>query len=414
MKKSIILCVDDEASVLSALRILLSDTLEGKHTIEIAESGEEALEVCEELRREGLEISVIISDFIMPGMNGDELLVRLQKISSNTVKIMLTGQSDIQGVKRAINEANLYRFLEKPFNNSDLMLTVKSALEAYHRERELELRNRELETINNSLEQLVKDRTSALNKSLSVIKKDLTLAKKIQKSILTVKPALFKELNIHSTYIPMSEVGGDFYDISKVNEHTYRIFQADATGHGVQAAMITMAVKGIFDNIKNFDLETSQIMDIFNNEYMNKYESLNSFMTAVLIDINVQNHTLQYVSAGHPAAVLIKSSQEQMYLKSTGKMIGILKNINYKSAVLDFTLADRLYVFTDGLFEEFNWEKEEFGEEKLYSILAENNHLTFEEVVKKALTGLQQFLEGRELQDDITMLGIELKNNYEK
>ncbi len=410
MKKSIILCVDDETSVLSALRILLSDTLEGKHTIEIAESGEEALEVCEELKREGLEISVIISDFIMPGMNGDELLVRLHTISSNTVKIMLTGQSDIQGVKRAINEANLYRFLEKPFDNSDLMLTVKSALEAYHRERELELRNRELETINNSLEQLVKDRTSALNKSLSVIKKDLTLAKKIQKSILTVKPALFnKELNIHSTYIPMSEVGGDFYDISKVNEHTYRIFQADATGHGVQAAMITMAVKGIFDNIKSFDLETSQIMDIFNNEYINKYESLNSFMTAVLIDINVQNHTLQYVSAGHPAAVLIKSNKEQMYLKNTGKMIGILKNINYKSVILDFTAEDRLYVFTDGLFEEFNSEKEEFGEEKLYSILAENNDLTFEEVVKKALNGLEQFLEGKELQDDITLLGIELK-----
>ena len=101
--------------------------------------------------RDGLEISVVISDFIMPGMNGDELLVRLQSISPNTVKIMLTGQSDIQGVKRAINELILYRFLEKPFNNSDLMLTTKSALEAYHRERELELRNKELETMNNNL-----------------------------------------------------------------------------------------------------------------------------------------------------------------------------------------------------------------------------------------------------------------------
>lgn len=409
MNKSIILCVDDEATVLTALRIVLGDTLEGNHTIEIAESGEEALEVCEDLMRDGLEISVVISDFIMPGMNGDELLVRLQSISPNTVKIMLTGQSDIQGVKRAINEANLYRFLEKPFNNSDLMLTTKSALEAYHRERELELRNKELETMNNNLEQLVKERTFALNQSLKVIKEDLTLAKKIQKSILTVKRDLFNELNIHSTYLPMSEVGGDFYDISKVNDHTYRIFQADATGHGVQAAMITMAVKGIFDNIRSFELETSEIMDIFNNEYINKYETINSFMTAILIDINVKNQTLQYVSAGHPAALLIKSNGEQIHLKNTGKMIGIIKNVKYKSEKFSFNTKDRLYVFTDGIFEEFNSKEEEFGEETLKSILVDNNHLPFDEIIKIALIQVEKFLGGNEMQDDITFLGIEYK-----
>ena len=56
-------------------------------------------------------------------------------------------------------------------------------------------------------------------------------------------------------------------------------------------------------------------MDIFNNEYINKYETINSFMTAILIDINIKNQTLEYVSAGHPAALLIKSSGEQIHLK---------------------------------------------------------------------------------------------------
>ena len=88
----------------------------------------------------------------MPSMNGDELLVRLHAISPKTVKIMLTGQSDLHGVKRAINEANLYRYLEKPFNNSDMMLTAKSALHTYQQERELELKNQELKIANNHLE----------------------------------------------------------------------------------------------------------------------------------------------------------------------------------------------------------------------------------------------------------------------
>lgn len=162
MSKGIILCVDDDVTVLNALRTMLANAFEGRHTIEIAESGEEALDICEELKLKGRELTVVISDFIMPSMRGDELLIRIHEISPNTIKIMLTGQSDVQGVKRAINEANLYRFLEKPFDNSDMILTAKSAVHSYHQERELERRNKELESINNHLEQLVKERTNEL------------------------------------------------------------------------------------------------------------------------------------------------------------------------------------------------------------------------------------------------------------
>ena len=98
----------------------------------------------------------------MPGMRGDELLVRMHEKTPRTVKIMLTGQSDLDGVKRSINEANLYRFLEKPFNNADLALTAKSALHTYRQGLELEKRNAELERINAHLESLVAERTAEL------------------------------------------------------------------------------------------------------------------------------------------------------------------------------------------------------------------------------------------------------------
>ena len=136
MKKCVLLCVDDDRTVLSALRTLLSKTLGDDVTVEVAESGQEALEVHQELAEAGQHIGVVISDFIMPGMRGDELLVRIHEKSPHTIKIMLTGQSDLEGVKRSINEANLYRFLEKPFNNADFVLTAKSALHAYNQDRE--------------------------------------------------------------------------------------------------------------------------------------------------------------------------------------------------------------------------------------------------------------------------------------
>jgi DNA-binding NtrC family response regulator len=127
---TIILCVDDDKTVLTALRTLLSNTMGTTCRVEIAESGQEAIEIVEELAAEGQEVGLVISDFIMPHMRGDELLVRLHERRPQMVKIMLTGQSDFAGIKRVINEANLYRFIEKPFKNADLVLTAKTALDA--------------------------------------------------------------------------------------------------------------------------------------------------------------------------------------------------------------------------------------------------------------------------------------------
>ncbi len=155
MTTGIILCVDDDTTVLKALRTLLGSMLGSDNVIEIAESGQEALELCDDLQKEGRELTLVISDFIMPGMRGDELLVRLHEKSPKTIKIMLTGQSDLTGVKRAINEANLYRFLEKPFNNADLVLTAKSAVHAYKQERGLILQIETLKKENAELNRML-------------------------------------------------------------------------------------------------------------------------------------------------------------------------------------------------------------------------------------------------------------------
>ncbi|MES2296249.1 MAG: diguanylate cyclase [Pseudomonadota bacterium] len=131
MSDSFVLCVDDDAAVLNALRTLLSQALGPGHVVEIAESGEEALEIEQELRAQGHELSVVISDYIMPGIRGDELLARLHQASPNTVKILLTGQSELDGIKRANNEANLFQFLEKPFDNIDVVDSARNASLTY-------------------------------------------------------------------------------------------------------------------------------------------------------------------------------------------------------------------------------------------------------------------------------------------
>jgi diguanylate cyclase (GGDEF)-like protein len=165
----IILCVDDDSTVLSALRTVLAKNFGQDLQVEFAESGEEALEIEAELRAQGRELGLVISDFMMPGLRGDELLVRLHERSPNTVKILLTGQSDVSGVKRAINDANLYRFLEKPFLNEDIVLTVRAAIRAYQQERDLIEQNEKLRQLNAELESLVAQELVEKNHQLELL-----------------------------------------------------------------------------------------------------------------------------------------------------------------------------------------------------------------------------------------------------
>ncbi|MEJ6001442.1 GGDEF domain-containing response regulator [Paucibacter soli] len=162
MGQEVILCVDDDGGVLTSLRSLLGKNLLHGQVIEIAESGAEALELIDEIEREGQTLAVIIADYIMPGMKGDELLVRVHRRMPDALTIMLTGQSNLDGVKRAINEANLFRFLEKPWHNEDVVLTVQAALRAFRLNAELQRHVQELRRMNEELEQTVAERTQEL------------------------------------------------------------------------------------------------------------------------------------------------------------------------------------------------------------------------------------------------------------
>ncbi|MCG8550594.1 MAG: diguanylate cyclase [Desulfobacterales bacterium] len=157
-----ILCVDDEPIVTESLRSLFYKSLKDVAVVEIAHSAEEAMEVIEALIDEGIELRVVICDYIMPGIKGDELLINIHSKLPKVKKIMLTGQSDIDGIRQAINEAQLYRFLEKPWSNDDMILTIQSALTAYDQETRLEKQNRQLKMLNQKLEAKVRERTREL------------------------------------------------------------------------------------------------------------------------------------------------------------------------------------------------------------------------------------------------------------
>jgi CheY-like chemotaxis protein len=127
MTKPVILCVDDEKLVLESLKRQLKTAFCDAYRYEVAQDAAEALELIKELTEEEI-IIIIVSDWLMPGMRGDEFLIRVHQQFPNIIKIMLTGQADEAAIERAIRQANLYRCLDKPWSKEELVETIQSAL----------------------------------------------------------------------------------------------------------------------------------------------------------------------------------------------------------------------------------------------------------------------------------------------
>ncbi len=162
MENAVILCVDDERVVLNGLQSQLSRDFGNEYILEFAESGEEALELIEEFLQDGVDIPVVISDQLMPGLKGHQLLTKVHHLSPKSFKILLTGQSDLEAVTDAVNQANLYRYIGKPWEGTDLILTVREAIKSFYQDKQLEVQNRLLERHNRELEALVEERTVEL------------------------------------------------------------------------------------------------------------------------------------------------------------------------------------------------------------------------------------------------------------
>ncbi|MCP5493607.1 MAG: SpoIIE family protein phosphatase [Leptospiraceae bacterium] len=398
-KKHTILLVDDEeANLRSICRLLEND-----YNVISAKDGLDGINI---IKTQGNNIHLVISDQRMPNLSGVDFLKQSVAINPNIVRIILTGYTDIGSIIASINEAQIYKFIVKPIEPEDFLLTIQRALEFY----ELEMKNialiQELKTVNSNLEETVKERTKELQNTLRDIKRDLVVAKGIQQSILPEKFRGSKQIKFVTRYFPMQEVGGDFFDIETVSENYIRVFIADATGHGVQAALFTMAIKVEYDAIKKLLFTPDKLLSQLNIQFMKKFISTHAIFSCAILDIDIQNNKILYSAAGHPDQILINHTGVTK-LSKTGKIIGIDINATYRLIEAPFSKG-RIFLFTDGAYEQFNMIGEEYESERLLQYLIDNQAKNLEECVSNLIQDINSFVIKSQIQDDITIVAIEV------
>jgi CheY-like chemotaxis protein len=124
-----IICVDDEIVVLDSLKAQLKSAFGETYRYEVAEDAHEALELIDELIVEQVKIILIVADWLMPGMRGDDFLIQVHQQYPGIIKILLTGQADAAAIARAQKDANLLCCIHKPWSETELVDAIRSALE---------------------------------------------------------------------------------------------------------------------------------------------------------------------------------------------------------------------------------------------------------------------------------------------
>jgi two-component system sensor histidine kinase/response regulator len=325
-KRDIILCIDDEVIVLDSLKEQLQSEYSG-HMIEVAESGEEAMEIINELIEDKVELPIVIADFIMPGMKGDKLLEKIHTLLPYTKNILLTGQASIEGVSYAVNKANLYRFIPKPWDKEDLILTVKEALRSYDQEKTIIRQNIELKELNATLEKKVELRTRELkelnatkDKFFSIIAHDL---KNPFNTLLGFSELLITNINE--------------YDKNRIGEFINIIFQTSKNAYMLLENLLewSRSQTGRLEMTPS-DIEIAELVDdnidlIYNNASNKKLELNNridkkvkayadSNMTNTIIR-NLLSNAIKYTATG--GKIEITSKIENNYVEVTVSDTGV-------------------------------------------------------------------------------------------
>jgi serine phosphatase RsbU (regulator of sigma subunit) len=259
---------------------------------------------------------------------------------------------------------------------------------------------------------------------------ELSRARKIQQNLLPKSFPSNMGLKFFASYIPMETVGGDFYDVQifpnpdEIPMDRIGVLIADVSGHGVPAAFIASMAKISWQN--NFEQykTPSAILQRLNLQMVEN--TAGNFLTAFLgifetrvrhnanPELNLNSESSQwrglfsYASAGHFSPYIIRKNMDSITLKVKGQLIGVFQNIRIEEYAVDYYQGDRFIFFTDGLLEIKNHQGELLGEERLYQIFDASKDLEGRTSCEFILQGLWDFSDGKNVEDDITLLIIDV------
>ena len=391
-----LLIVDDEPNVTKSLKRQLRH---GGYNIYSASSGQVGLDLLKKHNP-----AVVLSDQMMPEMDGITFLELVKKANPDVVRILLTGYGTLESAMDAIKRSQIFEYLTKPWSDAGIKQTISRAFEHY----DIVLENRRLHKITHKQNEQLNEQNDKLRTLIDEKDREMAFAEEIYSRI--VYRGSVDEVNVQYWTSPLAIFSGDMLLMARSPSGQLNVIMGDFTGHGISAAMGAIPASEVFYAMTAKGLALNEIaMGL--NQKLKELLPANIFLAAGLVQLG---------SAGDAATVWMGAIPDLFILGNEGGVkkrlisrnlpLGVVNNDTLGSTVevINFAQGDRLCLFSDGVTEAERADGQMFGEERLEKCLNRNRG---EHLLDEVRAAVDNFCGGESQNDDVTMVEITCDGN---
>jgi len=235
------------------------------------------------------------------------------------------------------------------------------------------------------------------------LEQDMQVAAEIQRSLLPAVPPEVPGYDLVGVNLPCRTVGGDYFDYC-TDEGRLLFALGDVSGKGTGAALLMTVLRAAVRGFWN-ELSPADAMERINHTVVQNIPA-NKFVTFFLGHLDPASGTMRYVNAGHNPPLLVRKDGSLETLHEGGMVLGLLEGAPYTEGASQLRAGDTLVVYSDGVTETWNLADEEFGEERLASLITDSRGIDAAALLKGILTELDTFSSGAKSTDDRTLIVI--------
>lgn len=369
VKEFTILIVDDEQYVLD----FLSEALQfWGYKVITASDSHAALEMLK-----NKEITLLITDIKMEADDaGLRLITDARSQFPELIIILITG-SFVDERTMKFCEQNSVSFLQKPLRANELKVLINNTFIKHLREIEF--------------------------------KSDIQAAKKIIENTFPKSYPKSDKFDLFSLYKPVFDIGGDFYDFIDLKTGRFLLYLCDVQGHGIHAAIFANTIRIFLRAFMESFSDLSEAVSKLNDSMCQETRST-TMATAFFTEYNSEDGVLTYVNAGHEHPILYRAAQNQIEsLDSPGMILAIFEGIKYEKYQIKLNQGDILFIYTDGVCDNYNINYQSFSIDRVRAIIQTNATDTAENIGKKVFREIQKHLGGNPQHDDLAFILLKVK-----
>ncbi len=374
-----ILVVDDEPDLEPLIKLRMRRKIRsGVYKFEFAGNGIEALEVLKQHQ----DIDMVVTDISMPQMDGLTLLQRITDVVGDDLRcVVVSAFGDMKNIRTAMNRG-AFDFITKPVDFDDLNVTIERTLDHLEQWRE----------------------ALAARDKLVALQNELRVARSTQQSILPRTFPQTSEYQVFANMEPARNVGGDFYDVIRLQDRHLGLAIADVSDKGVPAALFMMSSRTLLKGAAIGSSDPGQALREVNELLYEENETM-MFVTVLYSIYDPASGKLTYSNGGHDAPLLVRPDGTSELLPLTnGIALGVTPDVQFSSHTIQLNPGDSVVLYTDGVTEAMNANGEQFGVERIHEVFAGSPPKNSEQAAQAMFEAVRTFVGDAPQFDDITCL----------